>query len=450
MAKIVSTTWGDSDPRLVAGVPGTRALELVEILSTTECPSLTTRRARRQERTGAPQDPIVWAEAFGSNIRDIDGNIFVDFTAAFGVAAAGHAHPQITSAISAQASKLVHGFGDVHPSDVKVNLLDRLRRLAPFDDARVILGLNGADAVEAAMKTAVLATKRAGILAFEGGYHGLSHGPLSACGYSNAFRAPFSGQINANVAFAPYPDAASTSVEIAMQRVRETWAEATTQFEIGAVLVEPIQGRGGVVIPPDGFLRALGEFAREQHAVFIVDEIFTGLGRTGSRFASVREGVIPDLICIGKALGGGLPTSACLGQGDIMRAWGDPGGEAIHTGTFFGNPIACAASLASLDLLEHEKLAERSEHCGRDFLEALQSRFSNHPKIRAIRGRGLMVGIEFHTDEFALRVVHELLLRGYITLPAGRRANILSLTPPLTISTRLLASFIDTLESCIP
>jgi 4-aminobutyrate aminotransferase-like enzyme len=179
---------GDLLPAVSAPLPGALGTRLVEQLASSECPALTQRRARRSERSGAAQDPIVWAEARASNVVDADGNRFVDLSAGFGAAAIGHAHPRVVQAVQAQTARLMHALGDLQPSDVKVALLTRLAQLAPFDNARVMLGLSGADAVEAALKSALLFTKKPGVLAFLGGYHGLSHGPLAACGYRRFVR----------------------------------------------------------------------------------------------------------------------------------------------------------------------------------------------------------------------------------------------------------------------
>lgn len=196
---------GQRLPEVRAPIPGERGARWVEVIARTECPSLTTRRARRAERSGAPNDPITWVEARGANVRDADGNVYVDLIAGFGVAAVGHAHPEVVAAVQRQAAVLPHALGDVHPSEPKIRLLERLADASGLGEARVVLGLNGADALAAAMKTAVLATGRPGILAFEGGYHGLMYGPLSLCGFSADFRDPFAAQLNPHVRFAPYP-----------------------------------------------------------------------------------------------------------------------------------------------------------------------------------------------------------------------------------------------------
>jgi 4-aminobutyrate aminotransferase/(S)-3-amino-2-methylpropionate transaminase len=418
--------FGRSPPSVETPIPGPSAERWVEALARTECPSLTARRARRAERSGASHDPIVWAQALGSNVRDVDGNVFVDLTAGFGVAAIGHAHPRVVRAIQEQAGKLVHALGDVHPSVPKIEICERLASMMPWE-ARVILGQNGSDAIGAALKTAVLATGRAGVIAFDGGYHGLTYAPLALCGYSSAFRDPFAAQLSPHVRFAPYPgDLAET-----LRAVDEA-----LDGSIGAIVVEPALGRGGVVFPPEAFLPELEARCREHGALLIVDEIFTGFGRAGARF--LFEGnVRPDIVCVGKALGGGMPISACIGSADVMRAWGDPDKEAIHTMTFAGHPIACAAALATLDVIDDEALIDRSARVGEAFADRLREAGC------AVRGRGLMLGIE---RDDALSSVRVLLTRGYIALAAGRRAEIVSLTPPLTIDESLL----DGLVSALP
>lgn len=439
---------GQLPPSVRVPLPGARSAEYVELLARTESPSLTARRARRAERSGASWDPIVWAEARGANVVDIDGNVFVDLASGFGVAALGHAHPRVVAAIEAQARTLVHGFGDVHPSEPKLRLLERLAAIAPFPEARVILGAHGADAIEAALKTAMLATGRPGVLAFEGGYHGLSHGPLAVCGYSEAFRAPFAAQLHPHAVFAPWPRAGD-SVPEAVAAVARAWDASPSP--VGAVVVEPIQGRSGVRIPPPGFLRALGELAHARGAVVIADEILVGLGRCGVRWVSVDEGLAPDLLCCGKALGGGLPISACIGRADVMEAWASTaGGEAIHTATFFGHPLACASALAALDAIEEEHLAEQAAVRGARWLAALSEVGARHPgAVREVRGRGMLLAIEFDTGARTLRVVPALLERGFITLPAGRGAEVLQILPPVLIDDALLALFARALNDVL-
>jgi 4-aminobutyrate aminotransferase/(S)-3-amino-2-methylpropionate transaminase len=438
---------GASLPSIRSALPGALGARWVELLARTESPALTARRARRQERSGTPQDPIVWQKAVGANVVDVDGNVFVDFTSGFGVAALGHRHPQIVAAIVEQTESLLHALGDLQPSDVKIALLEKLATLGPWTESRVILGAHGADAIEAALKTAMLHNKRAGVLAFEGGYHGLSHGPLALCGYQPAFRAPFAAQLNPHVAFARYPDA-STSIDEAMSEVRR--AIAACSSEVGAIVVEPMLGRGGVVLPPQGFLRALRDEATRIGALLVVDEIYTGFHRAGPRFLFEEEleGAPPDLICIGKALGGGLPMSACLGDEKVMRAWGDPDGEAIHTATFFGHPLACASAIAMLDLIASTDMValvrSRSEQLTEGLAALVDDRIT-----KAVRGRGLALGLELDSGARTLRWMRLLLERGYLVVPAGADASVLQIAPPLNIDPPLIDAFLGALRTLL-
>jgi 4-aminobutyrate aminotransferase/(S)-3-amino-2-methylpropionate transaminase len=428
-------------PRIDTPPPGARSESWVERLSQAECPALTARRARRHERSGTPEDPIVWSRARGANVVDADGNVYVDLSAGCGAASVGHAHPRVVQAVQAQSERLMHALGDMQPADVKIALLSRLQELMP-EPARVMLGLSGSDAVEAALKTALLHTGRPGVLAFEGAYHGLAHGPLAACGFSADFRDPFRAQLNPHVVFAPYPEH-TQGLPASLAAVESALASG----KIGAVLVEPILGRGGVCVPPATFLPELAALGRRHGALLIADEIMTGIGRTGSLLAS--EHARPDLVCVGKGLGGGMPVSACIGREAVMAAWGDDSsGAALHTGTFFGHPVSAAAALATLDVLRDERLCERARSSGALLLEHLLP-LTRMPGVRAVRGRGLLVGIELEAPGHALRCMRQLLVRGYITVPAAADARVISLTPPLCISAEQLLGFVAALRESL-
>lgn len=431
---------GDALPRVRQPIPASAGSRWVERLAASECPAFTTRRKRRHELTGASHDPIVWVEARGCNVVDADGNRYVDLTAGFGVAFVGHRHPEVVAAVKRQVDRLVHALGDLHPSDVKIQLLERLCALSPWPEARAILALSGADAVTAALKTAVLATGKPGVIAFEGGYHGLSYGPLSVLGYDARFREPFREQLHPHVRFARWPRR-DESMDTALQALPEDWSQ------IGAVIVEPIQGRAGVRIPPEGFLQALAERCRARGAVLIADEIFTGIGRCGDWWRSVQTGVVPDLICAGKALGGGLPVSACIGRREVMDAWGTPDREAIHTGTFYGDPLGSASALATLDLLEREDGGLQAVERGHTLARMLRSMGS--PGIVEVRQVGMMIGVQLHAEQSALKLTRDLLERGYLALPAGARGDVLQLTPAITLSDAQIEGFVGALEDTL-
>ncbi|CAN5744984.1 aspartate aminotransferase family protein [soil metagenome] len=390
--------------------------------------------------------PIFWTAARGANVLDADGNVYLDLTGAFGVAVAGHAHPAVLDALASQGARLVHGMGDVHPPEIKVQLLERLAALAPWTDCRGFLANSGSEAVEAALKTALLATGRPGILAFEGGYHGLTLGSLNAT-HRPDFREPFAARLHGGVHFAPFPDAleASGAEEAALvaslaavDRLLDEAAAAGGP--VGAVLVEPIQGRAGVRVPVSGFLAGVAERARRAGAVVIHDEIFSGFGRTGRMFAAdwEKEEARPDRLCVGKALGGGLPLSAGLGPAAVMDAWPASSGEALHTSTFLGHPLACATALAFLRVLEREELVAGALGMGDHLRTGLVRALDGVAGVRGIRGRGMFLGIVLDGAEApqaaGVRVAEEALRRGVILLPAGSEGEVVELTPPLVLT----------------
>jgi 4-aminobutyrate aminotransferase-like enzyme len=420
-------------PVLVTAIPGPRSRALAARLARVESRNVTCL---------APEPPIFWERAAGANVWDADGNRFVDLGAGFGVASAGHAHPRVVAALAAQGATLLHAMGDVHPAAVKVELLERLAALFPGGGpARAVLGSSGSDAVEAALETAALATGRAGVVAFEGAYHGLSLGALDAT-WRPEFREPFAARLPGATVFARFGDVTDVSRAAAAARV-----------PIGAVLVEPIQGRGGERIPPDGFLAALRALCDREGWLLLADEVYTGLGRTGRTWAVDHEGVVPDLLCVGKGLAGGMPISACLGRAEVMDAWPVSTGESLHTQTFLGHPPGCAAALAALAVLEEEKLAARAAEIGVRALAHLRARLAGAlaaGRVRDVRGRGLLIGVECDGGARALAACGEALRRGVIVVPSGDAGEVISVTPPLTIEEDALLGALDLIVEGIP
>lgn len=426
-----SDPFATEAPALVTPVPGPASIQLAERLA----------RVESRNVTALEPIPIFWERASGANLWDVDGNRFVDLTAAFGVANVGHAHPEVVGALTRQASSLLHGMGDVHPPRVKVELLERLAAIYPrggrdaAPGVRTVLSSSGSDAVETAIKTALLASGRAGLLAFEGAYHGLSLGALD-CTWRNDFREPFAARLPNKTEFVPFDDLA------AVRRVARERGE-----EIGAVLVEPVQGRGGERVPAKGFLAGLREICDEAGWLLITDEIYTGLGRTGARFACDHEEVIPDLLCVGKGLASGMPLSACIGLESVFEAWPPSRGEALHTQTFLGHPASCAAALASLEVSERLDLPARARTLGAEVLAHLRERLSGFASVRDVRGLGLMIGIECASPDISIETAAAMLEAGYVLLPSGDGGRVLSLTPPLTIGRDALFAACDVLAA---
>jgi 4-aminobutyrate aminotransferase-like enzyme len=419
--------------------------------------------------------PIVWERARGAWVWDVEGRRYLDLTAAFGVAAAGHANPRVVRAGQRQMARLLHAMGDVHPHPLKAQLARELSRVS-FErwgtKGKTVFCNSGFEAVEAALKTAVLATGKPGVIAFQGAYHGLGYGTLNAT-YREHFRLPFVRQLREFAYFVPFPRAAQAagparayeSESMAASQRDEGVALAALELQIGklfrrhavgAILVEPIQVRGGINIPPGGFLPMLRRICDEHRALLILDEIYTGFGRTGRWFACEHSETRPDLLCLGKALTGGFPLSACVGRRDCMdAAWPPSSGEAIHTSTFLGHPVGCAMALAQLREIDRQGLVARSEQLGKALAPMMESLVPN-PRLRVSpRGLGLLAGVELGLPDgrpatsAALNAVKRLLHRGYIFLPEGEHGNVISLTPPLTISERQLRAAVQELRGAL-
>jgi 4-aminobutyrate aminotransferase-like enzyme len=410
-------------------IPGPRSRALTDAL-------------RRYEARGVTyideRFPIAWERASGATVVDADGHLYTDLTSAFGVANVGHSNEAVRAAIDEQAAKMIHGMGDLHPPEVKVRLLERLADIAPGDLSKTYLASAGAESVEFALKTAYLRTGKTGVVAYRGAYHGLTLGTLGVIGIEK-FRAPFAPLVTQHATLIDFPrddaDAALSTLRSTLERDRS----------IGALLIEPIQGRAGIILPPPGYLAGVRALCDAFEIVLIFDEIYTGFARTGTMFACEHENVVPDIMCVGKALAGGAPLSAAIGRPHVVDAWAPSSGEALHTSTYLGNPLACAASLATIDEIERRGLTGRSRNLG----IALGERLRKLPRARDVRGRGMMWGVEFSDAAFLIDLVQRALREGLILLPSGIDGNVLTIAPPLIIEEDELWSAIDTLERLI-
>jgi len=427
--------------------------------------------------------PIVWDRAKGVHVWDERGKRYLDLTAAFGVAAAGHANPRVVAAGREQMGCLLHAMGDVHPHRLKAELARELSRItferwtraandasASLSTAKTIFCSSGFEAVEVALKTSLLATGKPGVIVFEKAYHGLGYGALNAT-HRTHFRSPFLSQLKEFGAFFSFPSG-STQTDFDSVRTRRGRTSARQPLldaleseirrhlrrqAVGAILVEPIQVRGGINIPPPGFLPLLRRLCNEHGALLILDEIYTGFGRTGKWFACEHWDVVPDLVCLGKALTGGFPLSACVGRSQVMdAAWPPSNGEAIHTSTFLGHPVGCAMALANIKEIHGRRLVACSAELGTFLLTSLSKLADAHPRNRFIpRGLGLLAGLELlrpdgsPATKLALRAIKSLLHQGFIFLPEGDQANVISFTPPLIISKSQLQSALVALEEAL-
>ena len=399
--------------------------------------------------------PIVWKRAKGCRVWDEAGRPYLDLTAAFGVAAAGHANAAVVRAGQRQMGELLHAMGDVHPHALKARLARELSRLTferwtrrrgantEVETGKVIFGCSGFEAVEAALKTARLATGKPGVLAFRGGYHGVGYGALNATERSH-FREPFRDQLREFGRFVDFPEADGDGQ--GQKKLEAALEAAAATGDIGAVIVEPMQARGGIRIPPPWFLPCLRQWADQRGILLIFDEIYTGFGRTGAWFACEHSEVIPDLICLGKALTGGFPLSACVGRARVMDAWPPAMGEAIHTSTYLGHPVGCAMALTQISELRRLALPQRAarlEKVLESGLKSLQAQFPD--RVSRVSVVGLMGGIAWRLPDggpdtgLSVGIMQEALRRGILLLPEGEHSEVTGITPPLTITEAELA-----------
>ncbi len=417
--------------------------------------------------------PVFWERAVGANVWDVDQNRFLDLTAGFAVASLGHSHPVIRDAAIEQSGKLFHALGDVHPAANKGALCRRLSEITferwQLGPGKVTLGNSGFEAVEVAIKTSLLHTGKAGIVAFAGSYHGLGYGALNVIGipwfrdpfraqlrdlttwipFPYCYRCPFGRKEGHRLEGARFPNCATSCLE----RIEEQIVATIRQRPVGCILVEPCLGRGGEIVPPLDFLRLLRQISDIYKIVLIFDEIYTGFNRTGALFAADLFGTYPDLLCLGKGLTNGFPLSACVGRGEIMDAWPESAGEALHTSTFLGNPIGCAMALASIELHSDAALAAGVRSLGKRFVNGLRGIRSS--AIGDVRGLGLFVGVELVDENggpasaLASAVVDQGLSDGLLLLRSGPGGNVLSFTPPFCIEPAEIDFVCQWFEGCL-
>jgi 4-aminobutyrate aminotransferase len=432
-------------PNVVTPLPGPKAKEIIERDHAVVSPSYT--RCY----------PLVIKRGEGAIVEDVDGNRFLDFNAGIAVAATGHSHPRVVKAIQDQAAQFLHMSGTDFYYEHMVRLGEKLAQLTPGSfPKRVFFGNSGAEAIEAAIKMARYHTGRDKFIAFFGAFHGRTMGALSLTGSKVVQRRGFHPSIP--VYHLPYPyayrspegkDPSTYSVEIVEDLEERVFKTILPPEEVAAILVEPIQGEGGYVIPPAKFHQELRRIADKYGMLLIHDEVQSGMGRTGRMFASEHFGVVPDIVTIAKGIASGMPLGATVARADVMN-W-PPG---AHASTFGGNPVSIAAALATIDLLE-ESLLENAVQQGIYLMARMRDWPRKFKYVGDVRGLGLMIGIEIvrdqHTKERApaLRDRLETMAfeRGLLTLGAG--PNSIRLCPPLVI-TREQADFaLDTLEQCL-
>ena len=407
-------------------------------------------RIRALEGTGMrtfwEPEPVVWARTEGCHVADAEGRVYLDLYAGFAVANVGYCHPRVTEAIRAQAGVMTH-CPSAAPSEVRAALYERIAAIAPPGLERVLLGITGAMVNEMAVQLARAATGRRNVITFSGAYPGRSVGALRHTG-KHAYREQFG--VAAEADFIPFPDPHRSPWagerepgEAALALLEHALTDPASGIEPPAcVLVEPIQGNGGVVIPPAGFLRGLRELCDRSGTVLVFDEIQCGFGRSGRMWASEHEGVVPDLLTIGKGIGGGLPLAALLGRAELMTTW-EP--DAV-TSTFLANALPAAAGCAAIDVLREEGLVERSAELGELALARLRKELTG---VDDVRGRGLFIGLELADADRAAEKQRSLRDNGVLVGRGGRAGNVLILAPPLVIEEDVLDTGLDAIAEAL-
>ena len=368
--------------------------------------------------------PLAIAKGRAASLWDAQGNEYIDCMGGYGVAIVGHCNPKVVEAIRKQSEKLITCHGSIY-NDARAELLDKLIHIAPPNLSRAFLCSSGAESVEAAIKIARRYTRRPEIVAMTGSYHGKTLGALSVT-WTQRYREPFQPLLP-EVAFTTFGDA---------EKAREAVSDKTA-----AVIVEPIQGETGIKPAPDGFLKELREICDAHGSLLVFDEVQTGFGRTGRMWACQHWGVQPDIMCVSKAMAGGLPMGAALAREEVMGAMA----KGDHSSTFGGNPLSCAAASAVIDYILDEHLVEQAEKLGKVFKQGLADLSEKHKSAREARGMGLMLALEMRFD------VHDLLLRGLkervLLLYSGK--NVLRFLPPLVITEEQINRVLDVLDRLI-
>ena len=417
--------------RLVTAIPGPRSQQILDRKSTAVAAGV------------SHSAPIAAVAAGGGVIVDADGNSLIDLGSGIAVTGVGNAHPKVVAAVQQQVAQFTHTCFMISPYESYIAVAEALNRLTPGDFAKKSALFNsGAEAVENAVKIARKHTGRQAVVAFDHGYHGRTNLTMALTAKSMPYKSgfgPFAGEIYRAPMSYPFRDGLSG---------QDAAARALTQIEkqvgvenLAALIIEPIQGEGGFIVPADGFLPALADWCRANGVVFIADEVQTGFARTGAMFASELFGIEPDLITTAKGIAGGLPLAAVTGRAEIMDA-AHPGGLG---GTYGGNPIACAAALAAIDAFENEGLAQRAARIGEILLGRLREMAAADPRIGDVRGRGAMVAAEFIDPAtgapdavLTATVARECMAQGVVVLTCGTFGNVVRFLPPLSIGDELL------------
>jgi 4-aminobutyrate aminotransferase len=398
-----------------------------------------------------PNIPVEWAE--GVYVYDHDGKRYLDFLAGFGACNAGHNHPRIVAAAREQMKRMVHAPVGVMATEPLLRLADELRGVVPGEADMFFFGNSGSEAVDGAIKLARYVTERPGLIAFVGSFHGRTMGATAVTASKVAYRDGH-GPLLPETYFARFPylyrclaGSEEACVEEALGDIDRLFEYVVQPEDVAAMIVEPVQGEGGYIFPPQSWLEALRAICDEHGILLIFDEVQTGFGRTGEWFAADLYGVEPDVVCLAKGIANGFQLGATAASGKIMSRWG----AASHGTTYGGNPISCAAALATLDVIREERLLENARGQGKYMLDALHDLEAESSIIGEVRGTGLMLAVEFikpGTDmapntEVVRRILDRCLEDGLLMYPCGHWTQTIRLIPPLTITRRQVDEGLD-------
>ncbi|UGT44974.1 4-aminobutyrate--2-oxoglutarate transaminase [Nocardia yamanashiensis] len=430
--------------KLVTELPGPRSA------------ALTARRKAAVAAGVGSSVPVYTADADGGVIVDVDGNSLIDLGSGIAVTNVGASHPKVAAAVAEQAAHFTHTCFMVTPYEGYVRVAEELAALTPGDhDKRSVLFNSGAEAVENAVKVARLATGRQAVVAFDHAYHGRTNLTMALTAKSMPYKThfgPFAPEIYRMPMSYPYRDKAGQTGAEAAQRAISQIETQIGADSVAAIIIEPIQGEGGFIVPAPGFLPALAAWAKDKGVVFIADEVQSGFARTGAWFASEHEGVVPDIITMAKGIAGGMPLAAITGRADLL--------DAVHAGglggTYGGNPVACAAALATIEVMKELDLPARARAIEAAVVPQLRALAEETGVIGDVRGRGAMLAVEIVRPGTTVpdpvltkAIAAEALSRGVVLLTCGTYGNVIRLLPPLVIGDELLADGVSVLSDVV-
>lgn len=375
----------------------------------------------------------------GVYVFDLEGNRYLDFAAGIGVVSTGHCHPQVVEAIIKQSKELIHIMGGIAYSPTYVGLAEKIVNISPFSEASVVFTQSGSEAIETSLKLAKYISKKKKVLAFTHAFHGRTLGAVAVT-YKEKYKHNYEDWL-LEVVRVPYPyhfhNKNIPLHEYEVQAVSKVKEAILSDSEIGAVIIEPVLGEGGYVPAPMEFLKELRRFTQEQNIILIFDEVQSGFGRTGTWFACEHYDIVPDIMALAKGIASGMPLGACVAKKELMDQWT----RSAHGGTYIGNPVTCAAALATIKVIEEEGLLNNSYEVGKFLKEKLRNALKDVPQIGDIRGVGLMIGLEFinpatgaGAPELVAKTRNIALSKGLILISCGDDDQVIRIIPPLILT----------------